>query len=164
MLILDVFFRLSFTWSPFTLFVVAQAHSLPSLCLLVCSGHWPPQRGIVQHNFLAASKISLQLWTALCLLVDRLAIAFIWNVRSSLLFVCPVCRFSIIGFCSVGEAVAQSRVRVGAFVLVGQTSGMQLLLQTWGFRDLMGKCLYAAHTIWSSFLYTASGLQSCPFQ
>lgn len=71
---LDFFFSLSFTWSPFTLFVVTQAHSLPSPCLLVRSGHWPPQRGIVQHNFLAASKISLQLWTALCLLADRPAL------------------------------------------------------------------------------------------
>lgn len=90
--------------------------------------------------------------------VDLSAIASVWDVRSFLLFVCSACFLSDTGFFSVWGAIAQSRVRMGTLVLVGQTSGLPSPLPCEGleqacpwvwhawFRDLMGKCLYIAQS------------------
>lgn len=113
----------------------------------------------------APAEMPLQLWTAVS--GWRTDAGCGWTPYPCLSWRCHVacdscvlCMLCVPDFSSLWEAVAQNRVRMGTFVLVGQTSGLQSLLQMGGFRGSVGKCLlYVAQVVWSSFLHTRNGWQ-----
>lgn len=125
----------------------------PSQPFSSASGHWTPQRP--RPKCLCSCGLQCLAGGQTLAVGGYPTLASAGDVMWLVVLACSTCCVSLVS--PVWEDIAQNRVRMGTFVLVGQTSGLQSLLQMGGFRGSVGKCLYVAQVVWSSFLHTWNG-------